>query len=468
MIKLHYNHKFMNTSNIKQVINKQKEFFLSGKTKDINFRLENLKKLHKAIEENESDILKALNEDLGKSGFEAYATEVGIILAEINFIIKNLKRWVKPKKVKTQFFHWPASSYIYPEPYGSVLIIAPWNYPFQLLFAPLIGAMAAGNCSVLKPSEISVNTSLIIEKIIKENFSDSFVACFAGGTEVSQDLLQEKFDYIFFTGSTAIGKVVMTAAAKNLTPLTLELGGKSPVIVADDADIKIAARRIVWGKFLNAGQTCIAPDYILADKKIFGKLIDELKNAIYSFYGNNIKNNPEYCKIINQKHFNRLEGLMGEGKVLFGGEVDFDKLFIFPTIIGDINGNSSIMQEEIFGPLLPIMKYETLTEAIDFINNRPKPLALYLFSESKENQQKVISLTSSGGVCINDTISQVANLNLPFGGVGESGLGSYHGQESFNCFSHFKSVFYKSNLFDASFRYPPYKDKFKWLKKIFR
>lgn len=452
--------------NIAKTISKQREFFSSHKTKDIGFRLENLKKLYQAVKQNETKILRGLKEDLGKSEFEGYATEIGIVLNEIRCHEKNLRKWAKPKKATTEFFNFPSTGRIYFEPYGVALIISPWNYPFQLLMAPLIGAISAGNCVILKPSELSPATTNVIIDIIKNNFADEYIACFDGGPEVSQALLKEKFDYIFFTGSTNVGKIVMSAAAKNLTPVTLELGGKSPVIICDDADLKVTAKRIAWGKFINAGQTCIAPDYILVQKSIKPKLIEELKRAINDLYGNNIENNPEYCKIINQRHFDRLKALMARGEVLFGGQTDQDKLFISPTIIDRVDSESPIMQEEIFGPLLPILEYDNLDITINFINSRPKPLALYVFSGNSDQQEKILSMISSGGACINDTITHITNANLPFGGVGESGMGSYHGRASFDIFSHKKSVLKKTFWPDISFRYPPYTGKSKWLKKI--
>ncbi|EPY2307241.1 aldehyde dehydrogenase [Clostridium sporogenes] len=453
---------------IRNMLKKQKSFFEKGYTKDINFRIETLKKLKHNIKMNENNIFKALKIDLNKSEFETFITEIGIVYDEINGAIKNIKKWSKPKKVKTPITNFLASSYIYNEPYGVALIIAPWNYPVQLIMAPLVGAISAGNCVLLKPSELAVETEKIIVKIIKETFSDEYIGVVTGGVKVSEALLKEKFDYIFYTGGINVGKIVMRAAAEHLTPITLELGGKSPCIVDKDANIDLAARRITWGKFLNAGQTCVAPDYLVVHKNIKEKLISSIENYIIEFFGENAFENEEYPRIINERHFKRLEGYLKEGKIVFGGKTDISNLYIEPTIIEGINLKNRIMEEEIFGPIFPVIEFEGIDEVIDIIKNNPKPLALYYFSEDKEKQEFIIKNISFGGGCINDTIMHLSTSTLPFGGVGSSGMGSYHGRTSFETFSHKKSILKKSNLVDIKIRYAPFKGKINLARKLFK
>ncbi len=453
---------------IGDMLKKQKSFFEKGYTKDINFRIETLKKLKHNIKMNENNIFKALKIDLNKSEFETFITEIGIVYDEINGAIKNIKKWSKPKKVKTPITNFLASSYIYNEPYGVALIIAPWNYPVQLIMAPLVGAISAGNCVLLKPSELAVETEKIIVKIIKETFSDEYIGVVTGGVKVSEALLKEKFDYIFYTGGINVGKIVMRAAAEHLTPITLELGGKSPCIVDKDANIDLAARRITWGKFLNAGQTCVAPDYLVVHKNIKEKLISSIENYIIKFFGENAFENEEYPRIINERHFKRLEGYLKEGKIVFGGKTDISNLYIEPTIIEGINLKNRIMEEEIFGPIFPVIEFEHIDEVIDIIKNNPKPLALYYFSEDKEKQEIIIKNISFGGGCINDTIMHLSTSTLPFGGVGSSGIGGYHGRASFDTFSHKKSILKKSNLIDIKIRYAPFKGKINLAKKLFK
>ncbi|MBD3244783.1 MAG: aldehyde dehydrogenase family protein [Candidatus Moranbacteria bacterium] len=454
-------------SNIKTVLQKQKVFFKTNQTKDLKFRLKKIKKLKKIIQSNEKEIFKALKKDLGKSKFESYASEIGIVYEEIDLFLKNLKKWAKPKKTKTPLVHFPAKSLIYSEPFGSALIMSPWNYPFQLIINPLIGAIGAGNCAVLKPAEFSSHTSRLIQKLINQNFKPQFLYVFIGGKETNQELLAEKFDYIFFTGSPFLGRIVMEKASKNLTPVTLELGGKSPCIVEKSADLKKAAKRIAWGKFLNAGQTCTAPDYLFVQTKIKKLFIKELKTAIKQFYSKEPQKSSDFPRIINQKHWERLDNLMQKGKIAFGGQKEKKGLFISPTIIENIKPKDPIMQEEIFGPLLPVFDFSKIEEVIDFISDRPKPLALYLFTQKKSVKQKIIRETSCGGMCINETIMHVANPYLPFGGVGNSGMGRYHGKFSFDTFSNPKAVLEKSNLIDVPLRYPPYKKlNYKLVRKI--
>jgi len=451
---------------MEELIKKQKQYFATDKTRNLYFRINTLIKLKRAIIDNEKIIAEALKKDLGKSPTESYITEIGVILEEIKFTLKNIKAWVKPEKVKTPLTQFKAHSYIYSEPYGLSLIIGTWNYPFLLCFSPLIGAVVAGNCAIVKPSEVSPNCSEVISKIIEEVFDEGHVKSIEGGVETATELLNQKFDYIFYTGSVNVGKIVMQAASKNLTPLTLELGGKSPCVVDNDIDIDVTARRIVWGKFLNAGQTCIAPDYLYVHKKVKKELIEKIRESIKEFFSDNPKESPDYPRIVTERHLNRLLNLMNNGKVVIGGESDKEDLYISPTVIDEINWNDPVMQEEIFGPILPVMEYDKLDEVIDIINSHPKPLALYLFSNNKEKQQRVIDRTSSGGVCINAPIYHQVSSFLPFGGVGDSGMGGYHGKFSFDTFSHKKAVVIKSFFPDLKMMYPPYKGKLKILRKI--
>lgn len=455
-------------SNIKSIIEKQRKFFYNGETKKLKFRMEKLKLLKKCILEREEEILKALKEDLNKHPFEAYETEIYMVIEELNYIMKNLKRWMKPKKVKTPFIHAISSSYTVSEPYGVSLIISPWNYPFQLSILPLVGSIAGGNCAIIKPSAYSPNTSSVVSRIVKDCFKEEFVAVIEGGREVNQSLLSEKFDYIFFTGSVKVGKVVMESASKNLTPITLELGGKSPCIVYKDANIDIAAKRIVWGKFLNAGQTCVAPDYLLVHKSIKEELLSNMKEYIKKFYGENPLNSNDFCRIINEKHFDRLLSNLNDGNIYIGGNHIKEQLFIEPTIINNISWEDKIMRDEIFGPILPVIEYEEIKDIVEKINENPKPLALYLFTNSKYIEKEVMENISFGGGCINDTIIHLATSYMPFGGVGESGIGNYHGKSSFDTFTHKKSILKKSNSIDLDFRYPPYKNKLNLLKKIIK
>ncbi len=450
---------------IADIIRKQREFFQTGETKSIDFRLAQLKTLKQAIIEHTQVIIEALQADLNKPEFEAYATEV-LVYKEVDSAIKNIKNWIKPKKAPVSVEFFPASAGIYPEPLGVVLIIGPWNYPLQLIISPLVGAIAAGNCAIIKPSELAPHTSRVLAEIITKHFDPAYIAVLEGGVETSQQLLAEKFDHIFFTGGTAVGKIVMEAAAKHLTPVTLELGGKSPCIVDSDINIEQTARRITWGKFLNAGQTCIAPDYLLVDKKIKDNLLAGIQKCLKEFYGDNPATSPDYARIIHQKHFDRLVNFLKDGKIIVGGKSNSSESYIAPTVIDKVSLADAVMQEEIFGPILPVIEYTDISEAIALINSRPKPLALYLFSQNKNLQKQVCQQTSSGGMCINHTIIQVGVSSLPFGGVGESGIGNYHGKASFDTFSHYKSVLYKPFLIDVKWLYPPYKGKLSLLKRI--
>jgi aldehyde dehydrogenase (NAD+) len=451
---------------IQVAIANQRTFFATGKTKDYNFRVAQLNKLSQLIKDHEQLILDAVYADLRKPALEAFGSEILITLSEIKFALKHLKTWMKPKKVGTPINLFPSSSYIYAEPLGVVLIVAPWNYPFALTIQPLIGAIAAGNCAILKPSEHTPHTSNAIAKIINDNFDPNFIIAIEGGIETNQALLAEKFDHIFFTGGTAIGKIVMEAAAKHLTPVTLELGGKSPCIVDETCDLEVTAKRIVWGKFYNAGQTCVAPDYLLVQKNIKPLLIEKLVTHVKAFFGVNPQKSPDLARIVNDRQFDRLVGLLDEGKVLIGGNSDKSDHFIAPTLIDAVSPNSKIMAEEIFGPILPILEYDQLSEAIAFVNAHPKPLALYFFSSNKQNQERILQSVSFGGGCFNDMIMHLGNPELPFGGVGHSGMGSYHGKASFDIFSHRKSVLKNSFRFDLKWRYPPYTMTLESLKKF--
>jgi len=453
---------------IKNILEGQKSFFDSGRTREVAFRAAQLDTLHRVIRGNQNDILNALKQDLSKSAYEGYLTEVGIVLDEIRHVAKHLAKWAKPGRVRTGLFQFPGASYIYPEPYGIALIISPWNYPLQLVVGPLIGSMAAGNCSMVKPSEFAPATARVFSEVIGKNFDRNFIAVIEGDAQVSRALLDEKFDYIFFTGSVNIGKVVMAAAARNLTPVTLELGGKSPCIVDRDADSATAARRIVSGKFINAGQTCIAPDYLLVHSSLKAELVERMRTCLRQFYGPDPRQSPDYSRIINERHFLRLEKLIQQGKIIAGGEADRQALYMAPTILDEITWDDPIMQQEIFGPILPVLAFDDLAEMIPRIKSLPKPLALYLFSNNKRHCEKIIRDIPFGGGCINDTLLHFTNPHLPFGGIGSSGIGSYHGKKSFDTFSHRKSIFRKYFRFEAPLRYPPYGNKLRILRKIMR
>ena len=455
---------------INLIFKNQKEFFESGKTINVDYRIKNLKKLNDIIKKNEDKILSELKKDLGKSNFEGYVTEVGILYDDINFHIKNVKKWSSEEKRKSPIVYYPSKSYIYKEPYGVTLIIGPFNYPFQLVIAPLIGAISAGNTAIIKPSENSRNIALLLEKLINENFPEEYLRVVnpLGGKETVSLLLDKPFDYIFFTGSVRVGKLVMQKAAQHLTPVTLELGGKSPCIVDSDAKLKLAAKRIVWGKFLNAGQTCVAPDYLCVHKSVKDELLKLIINEIRVQFGENVRNSEDYPRIVNKSSLERLSGYLNDGKIYYGGNIDEDNLYMEPTLIIKPDLNSPLMSDEIFGPILPILVYEDLDNVIKFINNREKPLALYYFSESKKKIKYVLTSTTSGGVTINDTIIHVANPNLPFGGVGNSGVGKYHGKESFETFTHNKSVMKRGTFIEFNIRFAPYKNKLNLVKRIMK
>ncbi len=458
----------MSPESISQTMAHLRAFFDSGKTRSIDFRIAQLKKLKEGIRKYEPAIMASLYDDLLKPPFESYASEIGILYMEIDHVIRHLRSWSRSRRAATPIIHFLSRSRIDQEPYGVVLIISPWNYPFQLAVAPLIGAIAAGNCALIKPSEFSPSTSQTIANLVGELFEADYIAVFQGEAHATQKLLEEKFDYIFFTGSTAVGRSIMNAAARHLTPVTLELGGKSPCIVHEDASLKYGMKRIVWGKFFNAGQTCIAPDYILIHSKQKDVFIEKMIRTIYSFYGEDPMTSPDYARIVNERHFNRLVALMKNGRMLYGGKYLRNDLYISPTMIDQVSPEEPLMQEEIFGPLLPLIEYDDIDEAIAFVNRKPRPLALYCFSESRTIQDKVLRETSFGGGCINDTISHIGSQELPFGGVGESGMGAYHGKASFDTFSRRRGILFRSNLVDIPLRYPPYRDRVSLLQFLFR
>ena len=459
-----------------ELLQKQKDYFRTGETRDIEFRISKLKRLKKAIKIYEQKVLDALREDLGKPEQESFFSEVGGIYASIDLFVKNLAKWTKARAVNTPIVQY-GESYIEYEPYGSVLIIVTFNYPFQLAMEPLIGAIASGNTAVVKPSELAPETEKVITDIIREAFDESYVASVCGGIDVITKLLSQRFDYIFFTGSVRVGKIVMEAASKNLTPITLELGGKSPVFVDENFDVRLAAKRIAWGKFLNNGQTCIAPDYVLVHESRKLALIEELKAVIREHYGENIKENPDYGRIINEKQTERLAKILESDKdlVVFGGDFDIEQRYIAPTLLdlgklGDASVNeSAAMADEIFGPILPIVSYESLDEAVDKVRDGEKPLAMYIFSKNKEYIESVKSRISSGNITINDTVKHVSIDSLPFGGVGHSGMGSYHGKYSIETFSHRRGVYRNKARFNIKQIAPPYNEKaFEFLRKLFK
>ncbi|WML53222.1 aldehyde dehydrogenase [Neobacillus sp. PS3-12] len=455
-------------NNYKNLIEKQKTYFQTNITRDVPFRLDALQKLRTSIQLHEKELMDALKSDLNKSDFESYSTEIGVVLEEIRFTLRHLRAWTSPKRVKTPLTHIGSKSYLFSEPYGVALIISPWNYPFQLAFAPLIGAIAAGNCAIIKPSELTPKTSELMAKIINDIFSAEYISVALGGVEVSTALLNEDVDYIFFTGSVPVGKIIMEAAAKNLTPVTLELGGKSPCIVHDDAKIHLAAKRIAWGKYMNAGQTCIAPDYLYLHQNIRDEFLHHLKDAIQELYGVNPLKNENFTHIVSEKHFNRLRSFLTNGSLYTGGNTNQEMLMIEPTVLTNITWKDAIMQDEIFGPILPVIEYNNLNEVINGIRQHPKPLSLYLFSESPTVQEEISHNVSYGGGCINDTVYHFVSPYLPFGGVGNSGIGAYHGKGSFDTFSHGKSVLKQTTLFDLPFRYPNVKNGLKKIKMFLK
>lgn len=456
----------MDTTQMTALLESQRRFFSSGKTLDVEFRLRQLKALQGVWARREKEIFEALRQDLGKPTMEAYTAEYAFIKGDIEHTLKNLKRWMKPRRAGTPPVLFPASSSYQPDPRGVVLVIGAWNYPFQLIFSPLIAALAGGNCAVVKPSEVAEASAHLAADIVRETFGSEYVAVVEGGVAETTALLEQKFDHIFFTGSTTVGKIVYQAAAKQLTPVTLELGGKSPCIVDASARMEVACRRIAFGKWMNAGQTCVAPDYVLVQQSVRDAFVKGMKKTIAEFYGPNPQQSPDLSRIINGRHHQRLTSMLGDGEIWVGGEHDAESRYIAPTLLGNVAPDSRLMQDEIFGPLLPVVEYETTEQAIQYIRQRPHPLALYVFSEDTAMQEKVLKETTSGGACINECIVHLAVPELPFGGVGESGIGAYHGRHGFDTFTHQKAVLRNPTVLDVKLRYPPYRNNLSLVRKI--
>jgi len=455
----------MEAINYTTLVKSQLDFFNSNVTKDVKFRISQLKKFRDVLKKNEKLLDDAIYNDFKKSSFENYATELSLIYHEINLAINNVKDWSTKIRVATNLANLPGSSYIIPEPLGVTLTIGAWNYPYQLSLLPAVPAIAAGNTAIIKPSELSLNSSHAMAEIINNNFDDKYLHVVEGGVEETTALLREKFDKIFYTGSSNVGKIIMKAAAEHLTPVVLELGGKSPTFVFNDANLKIAAKRIVWAKFLNGGQTCVAPDYILAEKGVKEKLIAAIKNQILEIHGDDPQKSEAFVRIINPRHYNRIMQLIDKEKIVIGGESDEADLYISPTVMDNVTFDNAVMQEEIFGPVLPIIEFDKLDWAIKMVKDRPKPLALYVFTSHNKIRDKIFYEISFGGGAVNDAVMHLANSNLPFGGVGNSGMGSYHGKAGFDAFSHYKSILDKSTLIEPPIKYPPY---VKWKRKLLK
>jgi aldehyde dehydrogenase (NAD+) len=447
------------------LVEKQRAFFDTGATRPVKFRIEQLKKFKKVFLQYEEKMYEALKKDFNKPVFESYTSELGLILEEIGMMIKNLENWATPQYVSTSIGNLPARSYIYADPYGVALVIGAWNYPVQLTLLPVVGAIAAGNTVIIKPPRIAKNTYDVIVELIAECFDNEYVSCL--DIQVGHDeMLEQRYDYIFFTGGISIGKVIARAAAEHLTPTTLELGGKSPCIVDETASIEVAARRIIWGKCMNAGQTCVAPDYLLVHENVKDELFKAMKKVVKEFYGDDASKSVDYASIINDKHFDRLSSMIKDGTIVLGGNFDASKRHIEPTVITDIDFDHPLMQDEIFGPILPAFTFKTLDEAFKIVKSYEKPLAFYIFSSSYKNQQRCMNEIQFGGGCINDTVAHLLNHDLPFGGVGHSGIGGYHGKHSFDTFTHYKGVMNKVTWPDIPLRYPPYAGKLGIVKKV--
>lgn len=442
--------------NIEEILQQQRAYFHSGATLPVAFRIDNLKKLYAAVQKYEREIGEALNEDLGKSDFEGFMCETGLVLSELHYMIRHTRKFARERRVHTPLAQFASRSYQKPTPYGNTLIMSPWNYPFLLTLDPLADAIAAGNTAIVKPSAYSPATSAVIEKLINECFDPQYVAVVTGGREENAALLEQKFDFVFFTGSQSVGKEVLRHTAETLTPAVLELGGKSPCIVDSTAKLQLAAKRIVFGKFINCGQTCVAPDYILCQRSVKDRLVEEICRQIKAQYGETPLSNPDYGRIINEKHFTRICSLIDKDKTVLGGEINKDALQIAPTVMDCVNWDDAVMQQEIFGPVLPVLSFDTFDEVYALLAKRPKPLALYLFSEDKRRMEEVSRRCSYGGGCMNDTIIHLATSEMGFGGVGESGMGAYHGREGFEVFSHTKSIVEKKTWLDLPMRYQPY------------
>jgi aldehyde dehydrogenase (NAD+) len=456
----------MNTA--QSIVERQKAYFYSNQTRPISFRKQQLKTLKKALQEHEQKFYDALKKDLGKSTFESFISEFGFIIKDIEHTLSHIDEWAEKQLVTSSILSFPSSSYILKEPYGVSLVISPWNYPLQLAIAPVVGAIAAGNTVILKPSEFAPATANALSSMCKQYFPEGFLTVVEGGAEITQDLLRSPIDYLFFTGSPKVAKLIMKTASEQLIPHTLELGGKSPCIVDKTAPIKLSAKRIAHGKFFNAGQTCIAPDYLLIDKEIADDFLSELTAIIKEFYGENPKNSEDYGRIIHDGHFKRLASFIADGTIVCGGEVDEKTRYIAPTVVKNVSLDSPIMQEEIFGPILPVIIYQSENEIVPFIRGFEKPLALYHFTRNKALKEKLLQQISFGGGVINDTLEHLMNPELPFGGVGTSGIGAYHGKYSFDSFSHKKSILQKSSRIDIPLKYPPYKGKLNLIRKLFK
>lgn len=451
---------------LSQNIENQKEFFLRGHTRSLGFRRQQLTTMWHLVKDNESRILGALAADLKKPPFEAFTAEVGFILDEIKYTIKNLKKWARPLRVATPLLFKLSQGRVYRVPYGQVLVFGPWNYPFQSLMSPVIAALAAGNVVVLKPSEDAPATGQLIMELVQDKFSKELVYVVLGGIDIGKNLLERRFDYIFFTGSPRVGQIVMEKASKHLTPVTLELGGKSPCIVEKSANLEVAARRIIWGKFFNIGQTCVAPDYLLVQDEIAERLISYMQKILIEFYGEDPQKSPDLARIVSKKHYQRLKSYLLEGDIITGGEFDDADLYIAPTLMKNIKVDARLMQEEIFGPILPILTFKNIEHIFEIIGYNPNPLALYLFCKDREIEKLIIERISYGGGCINDTFIHLSVPELPFGGIGASGMGSYHGRKGFETFSHAKSIMKSPTWFDPNLRYAPYKGKLSLIKKL--
>jgi aldehyde dehydrogenase (NAD+) len=455
--------------NTQDIYNLQQTFFASGKTLAYKFRRQQLKLLKTAIKKREKDILDALHADLHKHPVEAYSSEIGFLYIEIAYMLSNLKRWMRPEDVSSPFIMYPSKSRVHRVPLGLTLIIGPWNYPFQLIMAPLAGAIAGGNCAIVKPSELTPKTSAVIASLIRETFDPAYITVLEGdGGTVIPEVMQHRFDHVFFTGSATIGRKVMELAIPQLMPVTLELGGKSPCIVDDKVNISVAAKRIVWGKFWNAGQTCIAPDYVLVHTSVKEELVAAMKKAIVKFFGEDPAASPDYARIINKKRWETLHGYLQQGKVIHGGIGDESKVFMPPTLLEDVSWDSPVMQEEIFGPILPILTFTTLEEAVRLVRAQPDPLSLYLFTKRSSTEKIFTEQVSFGGGCINNTLGHFTNPELPFGGIGHSGMGQYHGKYSFTTFTHAKSIMKTGTWVDVAMKYPPFRNKLKWVRMLMK
>ena len=452
---------------ISQVVAKTRSAYESGKTRPLAWRKTQLQACVRMLQENADQFAEALATDLGRGPEEAWLYDIGFSITEIELMIKNLKKWTEPRKVSTPMVSLPGSSHRVPQPLGVVLVIAPWNYPIQLLLIPVAGAIAAGNAVVMKPSEVSSATSALLGKLVPRYLDNDAITIVEGAVSETTQLLAEKFDHIFYTGNGTVGRIVMRAAAENLTPVTLELGGKSPTIVDKSANLAIAGRRIAWAKYVNAGQTCVAPDYVLAHDSIADKLVEEIRKSIKNFYGDDPRQSSDFARISSPRHFSRLEAMLASGNIAIGGQTDEQDRYISPTVLVDVKASDAVMQEEIFGPILPVLAVQSIDDAIDFVNARPHPLALYVFAEDQKVNDKVVASTTSGGVTVNGTIFHMTGPFLPFGGVGESGMGAYHGRAGVDTFQHLKPVLKRSTRVDAPLAYPPYtKRKFAILKKF--